>query len=141
MTRGAFAKEVMKRLGITPTLHTRRAWQAELQAEGGSAKNNPTNTTLSMPGSTNYNLVGVKNYISGLQGVEATVKTLKGEGHGYGKVLKLMRQNAPASAIVNAWGESDWGTDLGLVTRVLSDVKEGRKPNRLEELEAKQIAS
>jgi hypothetical protein len=52
-----------------------------------------------------------------------------------------MRQNAPASAIVNAWGESDWGTDLGLVTRVLSDVKEGRKPNRLEELEAKQIAS
>lgn len=141
MTRGAFAREVMKRLGIDSTLHTRRAWQAELQAEGGSARNNPTNTTLPMPGATNYNSVGVKNYVSGLQGVEATVKTLQESGHGYGKVLELMRKNAPATAIVNAWGDSDWGTDLGLVTAVLSDVKAGRKPNRLEELEAKQIVS
>ena len=45
MRRGEFANRVTRGVGAKVTLHTRRAWQAELQTEGGSAKNNPTNTT------------------------------------------------------------------------------------------------
>lgn len=39
---------------------------------------NPLNTTLSAPGATDYNSVGVKNYVSEAQGLAATAGTLLG---------------------------------------------------------------
>lgn len=141
MKRGQFANKVTTGLGAKVTLHTRRAWQAQMQAEGGSAKNNPFNTTQPMPGATNFNSVGVKNYVSAQQGIEATIKTLKGKGHGYEKILKALRANAPATEIVKAIGESDWGTSGTLAAEVLDDIKHGREPNTLAELEAREIAS
>lgn len=140
MNRGAFAKEVTKRLGADVTLHTRRAWAAQMQAEGGSARFNPFNTTLEMPGASDYNSVGVKNYASATQGIEATVKTLRGKGHGYEVILRRLRDNASATLIVKAIGESDWGTDSSLALAVLDDIRHDRKPNTLAQLEAKQIA-
>lgn len=139
MTRGDFANQVTKGLGAKVTVHTRRAWQAQMQAEGGSAHFNPFNTTLSMPGATDFNSVHVKNYVSAKQGIEATVKTLKFKGHGYEKIIKLLRENAPATEIVTAIGDSDWGTDSTLVLAVLDDIKHGRQ--KLTALEAKVIAS
>jgi len=145
VTRGEFANRVTKRLRAEVTLHTRRAWQAQMQAEGGSAAYNPFNTTLRMPGSTDYNKlpngVAVQNYVSAAQGIEATVKTLRENGHGYEKIRRLLIRNAPATEIVEAIGESDWGTDSSLALAVLGDIKHARKPNTLAELEAKQIAS
>lgn len=42
------------------------------------AKFNPMNTTLPMPGATDFNSVGVKNYTSWPQGIQATILTLEG---------------------------------------------------------------
>lgn len=137
--RGEFTTAVTTELHAPVTLHTRRALQAELQAEGGFARNNPFNTTLRLPGSTTYNFVGVQNYINPAQGVEATVKTLKEQGHGYEKIRRRLRANAPAGSIVRAFGESAWGTNLSLVLAVLEDIRHDRSPNTLPALEAKYI--
>lgn len=141
MTRGEFANRLTKGLGAKVTLHTRRAWQAQMQAEGGSAKNNPFNTTLSMPGATRYNDVGVRNYVSAEQGVKATIDTFKFKGHGYERIIKSLKENAPATEILKAVGESDWGTSGSLALDVLDEIKNGREPNTLKQLEARRIAS
>lgn len=150
MDRGHFAGGVILGLEAEVTLHTRRASQAQLQTEGGSAENNPYNTTLKMPGSTDYNFIrpgiAVQNYVSPKQGQEATIKTFKGKGHGYERIIKLMKQNAPATLICAAIVESDWGTgeaigedDEPLIFDVLHDIKHGRDPNTLAKLEAREI--
>jgi hypothetical protein len=152
MDRGHFANGVILGIGAEVTLHTRRASQAQLQTEGGNAENNPYNTTLKMPGSTDYNFIrpgiAVQNYVSPKQGQEATIKTFKGKGHGYEKIIRLMKANAPASQICIAIIESDWGTGEALdedgdylLLEVLSDIKHGRKPNTLAQLEAREVAS
>lgn len=140
MTRGEFANRLTAKLGAKITLHTRRAWQAQMQAEGGSAKNNPFNTTQPMPGSIDYNAVGVQQYKTAQQGVEATVKTLRYKNHGYERIIAKLKENAPATEIVKAIGESDWGTSGNLASRVLDDIKHDRAPNTLKALEAKRIA-
>jgi hypothetical protein len=149
MTRGKFAKRVCDKLNIEWTEHVRRAFAAWMQAEGGSAKFNPLNTTLKEPGSTTLagNTAGVQNYVSGGQGIDATAKTLRERDHGYEKILRRMRVNAPAWAIIDAIIESDWGTgkeddpgDDTVIEKVLVDIQHDRKPNTLRELEAKTIA-
>lgn len=141
MTRGAFAKAVIKGLKAPVTIHTRRALQAQMQAEGGNARNNPFNTTQTMPGATNYNSVGVKNYKTAEDGVAATVKTLHYKGHGYEAIVNALRGNAEATKIIAAIGDSDWGTESTLAAAVLDDIRKGRKPNTLAELEARTITS
>lgn len=141
MKRGEFANRVTKGLDAKVTLHTRRAWQAQMQAEGGSAKHNPFNTTQPMPGSTDYNAVSVQSYKTAQQGIEATIKTLHYKNHGYERIIKRLKNNAPATEIVEAIGQSDWGTSGDLASRVLDDIKHDRAPNTLKQLEAKEIAS
>lgn len=138
MTRGTFAKHVLRGLKAPITVHTRRAFQAWMQAEGGSARNNPMNTTLHMPGSTRFNSADVQNYTSAEQGVEAMVATLKFRGHGYEKITRRLRDNKPATEIVAAIGESDWGTNGTLMAEVLDDIKHRRQS--IATLEAKTIA-
>ena len=137
--RGEFTSAVSTELHAPITLHTRRALQAELQAEGGFARNNPFNTTLRLPGSTSYNWVGVQNYVDPAQGVEATVKTLKQRCCGYWRIRQALRENASARTIVRAFGKSEWGTNLSLVEAVLDDIIHDRSPNTLVALEAKYI--
>ena len=52
------------------------------QAEGGTARWNPLNTTLGLPGATDYNSAGVKNYTRPVWGVCATALTLTGPASG-----------------------------------------------------------
>jgi hypothetical protein len=55
-----------------------KAWR---QSEGASARYNPFNTTLKQDGDTKFNRIGVKNYISFENGLQATIDTLtKGKG-------------------------------------------------------------
>lgn len=98
-----------------------------MQAEGGSAKNNPFNTTQRMPHSTTYNWVGVQNYASYQEGVEALIKTFRYKGHGYGYIIQALRRNYAAIKILRAVGTSDWGTEDGLVYEVLDDLRDGRQ--------------
>lgn len=139
MNWGTFNAKVTKGLGAEVTLHTRRALVAEAQTEGGTARNNLYNTTLRMPGSSDFNWVHVQNYPTAPVGVLATILTLKGNGHGYERIRRRLRSNASAVQIVRAFGESDWGTDLGLGLAVLDDVRANRWPNTLANLEARQV--
>lgn len=66
------------------------AWQAQ---EGTDARFNPLATTHAMRGATDFNSVGVKNYRSPSQGLNAVRETLE-EGHasyGYESILSSLR--------------------------------------------------
>jgi len=146
ITRGEFARRVLEsvKLHAPVTLHTRRALQAEMQAEGGSARFNPFNSTRRLPGSTDYNRlpngVAVQNYASPHQGIEATVLTLMENQPGYARIRKRLRNNADADEIIKAIGESSWGTDGTVALKVLKDIRADRQPNRLSELEQRRVA-
>lgn len=126
VTREQFAKALLSQMGLAPT--KRRLWAlvSWMQAEGGNAKFNPLNTTHEMPGATDYNSVGVKNYKDLHQGVMATVKTLDyGARHnlyGYKPIRTGLVRNKWASKILWAVERSQWGTG-GLALRCLPGVK------------------
>lgn len=154
MDRGRFAAGVNRRLGIPNTLHVRRADQAQMQTETGAAKgakNNPYNTTLRMPNSRTLpgNAAGVQEYATAEEGEIATARTFREDGHGYEKILHRKRIDASAWNICLAIIESDWGTGEAfnpedahpLILEVLEDIRHARKPNRLVELETREIAS
>lgn len=128
----------MKKRGIPKTLHNRRAFAAWLQSEGGSARNNPTNTTLPKPGATNYNSVGVKNFPTQQVGIEATVETFDTPGQGYDKFESAMKRNAPARTTCRLIGESSWGTGKKLILEVWEWI--ARNPSVLRMLERKEVA-
>jgi hypothetical protein len=85
--RGTWINGVLLLLGAPRTEANRKFLWGWWQCEGGnygpkgnvypSPKFNWLSTTQSMFGATNYNEIGVKNYLTWIQGVRATVKTLK----------------------------------------------------------------
>jgi hypothetical protein len=90
------------------------AWQ---QGEGGTADNNPFNTTQPGAGASNYNSVGVKNYPSLAEGLKETVATLL-NGR-YGNIVGDLRSGkAPAMKLAQDVAASPWGTG-SLVEKVL----------------------
>lgn len=106
----------MSKLGIDATSENIRAMNAWAQAEGTRAQFNPLATTQGAAGATRFNSVGVRNYASYADGVEATVKTLT-NGR-YGNVLEALRAGNSAEAVGRAVADSPWGTHEG-VLRVL----------------------
>jgi hypothetical protein len=113
VTRGQWGSEFLKAIGAPKTLHTRRAMQSWIQAEGSMARYNPLDCVLVMPGSSPFNWNNgfpVQNYVSLEQGLEATRKTLLRPGHGYPPIVKGLRENAPATEILAALANSAWGT-------------------------------
>jgi hypothetical protein len=139
MTRGEMMHRIMKKRGHPKTRHTRIAYMTMAQSEGGNAKNNMLNTTLVWPGATNYNSVGVKNYPSEYAGVEATSQTFDSPGHGYERIERLMKADASAKEIVEAWSDSDWGTSKKLALEVWRMIIS--TPGMLRLMERKQVAS
>lgn len=99
------------------------------QAEGGSASFNPLNTTFPLPGATDYNSVGVKNYPRPVWGVCATALTLTNPASGpltYPKILGHLQSATgayTAEQIVADCGEElrHWGTEPALILAVLQN--------------------
>lgn len=117
-----FAYAVLRELGVTmPKLHVaaRRGLVIIMIAESGSepcdgktgARYNPLNTELFMPGSTRFNSAGVQNYTSFNAGVLATTLTLE---DGFFADLDAVLANplVRTKTVVEAWGDSAWGTSL-----------------------------
>lgn len=139
-TRGQFAAAVLKGVGARRTKRNLWALVSWMQAEGGSARFNPLNTTKRMPGSTDYNWVPVQNYTTFAQGVEATVSTLldgakmQGDPYDYGNILRSLRgtdvtlddgkkhTGGWAETTLLAVEDSYWGTG-GLAVQCLRGVK------------------
>lgn len=112
-SENAFWKAVLASLGAPATqanINSLNAWaQKESIWPGGPNKGglyNPLNTTLSQPGATNYNSVGVKNFVSPASGVVATVQTLLG---GYPAIVSALKSgqglcgDGAASAEFSKW--------------------------------------
>ena len=96
------------------------------RAEGGSAANNPFNTT--QPGfnaTGNYNSVGVKNYADALSGLRATANTLK-NGR-YQPILDSLSAGNNARASAQALANSPWGTG-SLVLKMLGGAPTASNP-------------
>jgi hypothetical protein len=98
--------KILEGLGITPTdgnIIFIKAWR---QAEGGLAAFNAFNTTLSRPGATQYNNIGVKNFKNKEDGISANVQTLKEKQ--YSKMIpKLKNVKTIQDAYNLAVSESD----------------------------------
>jgi hypothetical protein len=104
---------VLKWLGIPFTNQSMIKFMAWEQQEGGnwnnSAKYNPLNTTLALPGAGNTGAQGnIKVYRSWEQGVEATVKTL--QGGAYAGILANLRGSGDLASFESAVNASPWGT-------------------------------
>ncbi len=106
-----FYTAVLKRLGANITPEKIKFLEAWRRGEGGSAKNNPFNTTKDVPGEadTKYNSVGVRNYPDHQTGLEATVATLKLSY--YREIVDLLRRdNVTAKQIARCKSLKKWGT-------------------------------
>ncbi|HJP64986.1 MAG TPA: hypothetical protein VKA30_01630 [Actinomycetota bacterium] len=79
-------------------------------AEYTAARWNPLATSRSMPGATNYNGSGVKNYVSLDQGLDASTQTLVqgSPSLGYGPILDSLRSCQSATHTARAIDASSW---------------------------------
>ena len=83
------------------------SWQAQ---EGTQANWNPLATTHRMDGSTDFNSVGVQNYRTLAQGLEATKETIESgwQSYGYRAVIRSMRDCADPLDTARAIAASAW---------------------------------
>ena len=79
-------------------------------SESTSAAFNPLATTRDMPGATDFNSVGVKNFVSLRQGLDASRDTLQGgaESYGYDAILASLQACAPAETTAAWINASAW---------------------------------
>jgi hypothetical protein len=140
-----FYESILESIGAPKSENNLKFLAAWRQAEGGSAKNNPFNTTFNLDSDssmTYYNCIdkngkatkptegekkcpsgykpGVKNYSSKNYGLEATVKTLK-NGR-YSCIVNGLKEEKDPKEIAKCDDLDTWGTG-GLVSKVLNSSK------------------
>ena len=110
-----FATSLLTGLGAPLTSGNIEAITTWMRFEGGhwknSAKYNPLNTTLTVPGSTSMNSVGVKAYANWNEGLQATISTLTGskaDARGYTAIVNSLRSGADPNDVLNAVNNSAW---------------------------------
>jgi hypothetical protein len=113
-----WARDFLTELGKPITAENVKAIAAWEQAEGTAASFNPLATTQSgFAGETRFNSVGVKNYASYQNGLDANVHALT-NGR-YANILAALGAGNSATAVAQAIANSPWGTG-GLVLTVLN---------------------
>jgi hypothetical protein len=108
ITYGEWAASFLAALGAPITrnnLVVMVAWEA---AEGTLATWNPLATTYAMPDATIFNSVGVRNYVSKEQGIQASLNTLQVTNHGYGEIVSGLKSSADPMDTGAAIQASDW---------------------------------
>jgi hypothetical protein len=113
-----WARDFLTKVGMPITSENVRAVSAWEQAEGTSASFNPLATTQSgFSGETRFNSVGVKNYATYQDGIDANAHALL-NGR-YTNILDALRAGNSATAVAQAIQNSPWGTG-GLVLKILN---------------------
>lgn len=84
-----FSTAVLAGVGAPATAANVRSIESWIGREGGGGANNPLNSTFPLGGSTSFNGVGVQNYPTYADGVDATISTL--ENGNYSDILLLLR--------------------------------------------------
>lgn len=120
-----FYKSILTGIGAPITDENMKFLYAWRQAEGGSATNNPFNTTYKLTkdeNMSNYNSVGVKNYSTRSYGLEATIKTLKLSY--YTCIVDGLKNDVGAEKISRCSDLQKWGTGE-LVAKVVDSYNRG----------------
>lgn len=122
-----FYKKLLTNLGAPVTDENLKFLYAWRQSEGKAGRYNPFNTTHKLPNSTNFNSVGVKNYNTIEDGLDATLKTLK-NGR-YNCIVDGLKNDIGAKRISTECLSQlkTWGTGE-LVSKVLTGYEKGSKP-------------
>jgi peptidoglycan hydrolase CwlO-like protein len=106
---GAWAGSFLGTLGVSgchPNMIALVAWQ---YSEFTQASWNPLADTLPMPGSADFNSVGVQNYVSLDQGLQAVRTTLtNGPGLGYGAIVSDLAGCVDPMNTARAINDSAW---------------------------------
>jgi peptidoglycan hydrolase CwlO-like protein len=107
---GRWAELLLSRLGAPICQDNLIAVVAWESAEGTAAAYNPLATTHDFPGATDFNSVGVENYPSLRDAIQATNDTLVlgSPTYGYGAVLASLSMCAPAESTGAAINASSW---------------------------------
>ena len=122
-----FYKAILNCVGAPITKENMKFMYAWRQAEGATAKNNPFNTTRKRNNATNYNSVGVKNYPTKEDGIQATCETLKLPMY-TSLISQLKSGTATASQMANnSKVMKTWGTG-GLIAKITSSYEQGSTP-------------
>ena len=110
-----FATSLLAGLGAPLTEGNVKALTTWMRFEGGhwknNAKYNPLNTTLTVPGSTSMNSVGVKAYANWNEGLQATISTLTGakaDDRGYTAIVNALRSGTDPNSVLDAVNNSAW---------------------------------
>ncbi len=112
--RAAFARRILAVGGWPSHLNNHVALVAWMEGEfsitfgGAKAHFNPLATTRPESGSTDFNTVHVKNYISFEQGVKASVDTINNGK--YPDVIINLKKKSASSTTLRAVAVSPWGT-------------------------------
>jgi hypothetical protein len=127
---GRWAQLFLEHMDL-PTCRSNRivviAWQVQ---ESTKAAWNPLATTRRMPGSTDFNWVGVQNFVSLRQGLEATRGTIENgyEIYRYGAIVEALASCAAPLETARAIAASSWCPGclqgmyvVGVVPRVEAD--------------------
>jgi hypothetical protein len=110
-----FATSLLTGLGAPLTEGNVKALTTWMRFEGGhwknSAKYNPLNTTLKVPGATSMNSVGVKAYANWDEGLQATISTLTGskaDARGYTAIVNALKAGTDPNSVLDAVNNSAW---------------------------------
>ena len=110
-----FATSLLTGLGAPLTESNVKALTTWMRFEGGhwknSAKYNPLNTTLKVPGATSMNSVGVKAYANWDEGIQATISTLTGskaDARGYTAIVNALKAGTDPNSVLDAVNNSAW---------------------------------
>lgn len=115
--------ELLGGMGIAVTHERLRLLGAWALAEGGMARFNPLNTTMKLNGTTEYNRAGVRNYSDAVQGIAATMLTLRLPF--YDDLVTAMRTDGLTAEAMVARGSralDTWGTGHRAVAAALRRV-------------------
>ena len=117
--RSQWAADFLNKIGAPLTQDNIKfmvAWQ-RAESGGGGGQFNPLNTTQGgYPGESNLNSVGVKNYQSYADGIDANAKVINNGL--YGGILDALRRGNDALGAAAALTSSPWGTGA-LVQKIL----------------------
>lgn len=115
--------QVLQAIGAPLTAANAQFLDTWQRYEGGTAANNPLNTTQAYGGASNYNSVGVKNYPSSYAGTVATAQTL--QNGRYPGLLAALRSGNPTGYInssssaaarvvqdLRTWGTGNFATQV-----------------------------
>lgn len=123
-------KKLLEKLDAPITDENLKFMYAWRQGEGGGGRHNPFNTTLKTKNSTFFNYlnpqktVGVQNYPSTQEGLEATYKTLQSKRYkcivdGLQKNIGAYRIASECKNALKTWGTGD------LVARIVDKYEDG----------------